>query len=297
MFLEEHIKTKRKASSYVAYKDYFDRLIAPVLGKLRVEDVSFSDVARLHHGLRNTPYQANRATAILSAMFTWAERRGYRKPDTNPCRHLEKFEEHERQRFLSETELAQLGDALAEAERDGKESPFVIAALRLLVFLGARRNEILELKWEHVDFGRAMLFLPDSKTGAKPIYLNAPALELLTNLPRVEGNPFVICGTKAGTRLGDLRKPWLRIRERAGLDGVRLHDLRHSFAAVAASGGVSLQMTGRLLGHAKTQTTERYAHLAADPVRAANEAIGQRIAAAMKGQADGAEVIPFKKDG
>ncbi len=292
MFLAEHVKTKRKASTFTAYRDYFVRLILPELGRLRVTDVTHSDVARFHHGLCATPYQGNRAVAILSAMFTWAERRGYRDDGTNPCRHIDKFKEYQRERFLSEAELARLGDVLAEVAHEGSETPWVVAALRLLIFTGARRNEILELEWQHVDFGRAMLFLRDSKTGPKPIYLNAPALQVLADVPRMEGNPFVICGEKPGTRLVNLRKPWLRIRGRAGLDGVRLHDLRHSFGAMAASGGVSLQMTGRLLGHTKTVTTERYSHLSADPVRAANEAIGQRIAAAMRGEREGgAEVV------
>ncbi len=140
-----------------------------------------------------------------------------------------------------------------------------------------------------------MLFLPDSKTGAKPIYLNAPALEVLAKMPRMEGNPFVICGNRPGARLVNLRKPWLRIRARAGLETMRLHDLRHSFGAMAAAGGVSLQMTARLLGHTKTVTTERYSHLAADPVRAANEAIGQRIAAAMKGEDAEVVELPNRK--
>ena len=180
---------------------------------------------------------------------------------------------------MSEKELATLAGVLVKAERDSSENPFTVAAIRLLIFTGARLSEILNLEWGHVNIERAMLSLPDSKTGKKTIYLSAPALDVLANLPRMDGNPFVICGAVPGAALVNLQKPWGRIRKRAGLEDVRLHDLRHSFASVAASGGLSLPMIGKLLGHTQAATTEKYAHLAADPIRAANEAIGQHIAA------------------
>jgi integrase len=129
-----------------------------------------------------------------------------------------------------------------------------------------------------------MIRLPDSKTGAKTLYLNAPALAVLNELPRVDGNPFVIVGERKGARLVNLQKPWRRIREAAGLDDVRLHDLRHSFASVAAAGGMSLPIIGALLGHSQPQTTARYAHLAADPLRAASEAVAGEIFSAMHRQ-------------
>ena len=177
------------------------------------------------------------------------------------------------------------------AERDGGETAFVIAAIRLLLFTGARLGEILGLRWNHVDFERACLRLPDSKTGQKVLYLSAPALEVLAGLPRLDGNPHVICGEREGAHLVNLEKPWRRLRARSGLDDVRLHDLRHSFASFGAAGGLSLPMIGKLLGHTQAATTERYAHLAADPIRAANEAIGERIAAVMKGEGGRASVV------
>ena len=166
--------------------------------------------------------------------------------------------------------------------------------MRLLVFTGARLSEVLNLRWQDVDVERAKLWLPDSKTGRKALYLSAPALQVLADLPRLDGNPHVICGDKPGARLVNIQKPWRRIRARAGLEDVRLHDLRHSFASVAAAGGLSLPMIGKLLGHTQAATTQRYAHLAADPVRAANEAIGQRIAAMMKGGA-GSDVVTLPR--
>jgi integrase len=215
--------------------------------------------------------------ALLSKFFNWCERHGYRPDGSNPCRHIEKYKEKRRERFLTPQELAQLGEALADSEEHETVSPFAIAAIRLLVLTGARLSEILTLQWSYVDFEHSLLRLPDSKTGQKVIYLNAPALQVLTDLPRLEGNPFVICGKREGARLINIQKPWRRIRKAAGLDDVRIHDLRHSFASIAAGSGQSLPVIGALLGHSQPQTTARYAHLSADPLRTANDAIGRRL--------------------
>jgi integrase len=126
------------------------------------------------------------------------------------------------------------------------------------------------------------MFLPDSKTGKKPIYLSAAALAILSGLPRIEGNPFIIAGTKDGAPRADLKKPWAAVTKAAGLDGVRIHDLRHSFASVGAGASLGLPIIGKLLGHSQASTTQRYAHLAADPMRRAVETIGATIAAAME---------------
>jgi integrase len=183
---------------------------------------------------------------------------------------------------------------LREAEQEKSCSPWVIAAIRLLTLTGARRNEILTLRWEHVSEEHESLLLTDSKTGRKAIRLNAPALALLHDIPRLEDNPYVICGERAGRHLVNLEKPWRRIRAVAQLDDVRLHDLRHSFASVAASGGQSLVVIGKMLGHSQPATTARYAHLADDPVRAASDAVGRYIASAMDSGTDG-EVVDFAK--
>ena len=217
----------------------------------------------------------------MSKFFNWTEKNGFRPDGSNPCRHVEKYKETKRERFLSEAELAQLGEALREAETDKSASPWVIAAIRLLTLTGARLSEVLTLRWDYVDFERATIRLPDSKTGAKTLYLNAPALEVLSGIPRLEDNPHVICGERKGAHLVNLQKPWRRIRQAAGLGDVRIHDLRHSFASVAAAGGMSLPLIGALLGHSQPATTARYAHLSSDPLRAASDAIAGRIAGAM----------------
>jgi integrase len=257
--------------------------------------VNRAEIARLHHEMRSKPYQANSTLAMLSKFFGWVEKHGLRPDGSNSCRHVEKYRERRRERFLSQAELGRLGDALREAEQERSCSPWVIAAIRLLAFTGARRNEILTLRWDHVSEEHERLLLPDSKTGPKGIHLNAPALVVLHEIPRLERNPYVICGEKPGRHLVNLEKPWRRIRAAAKLGDVRLHDLRHSFASVAASGGQSLILIGKMLGHTQSETTARYAHLADDPVRAASDAVARHIAAAMDGASG--ELVDFANPG
>ena len=164
-----------------------------------------------------------------------------------------------------------------------------------MLFTGARLSEILTLRWEHVDIQRGDARLPDSKSGAKTVQLPPPALAVLAGLTRVEGNPHVIVGQKDGAGLVNLEKPWRAIRAAAGLPDVRLHDLRHAFASVGAAGGDSLLVIGKLLGHTQAATTARYAHLSADPVKAAAAAISGQIAAALGG--GGAEIVPMRVTG
>lgn len=344
-YIEDYAEEHKRASTVATDRTNIENHIKPILGRMDVADVTRADIDRFKRMVksgktardkktgprarsivRGGEGAANRSLALLSHMFSMAERWGWRAEGSNPCRYVDKYRERRRERFLSEVELACLGEVLAEAEHDGSETAHVIAAIRLLIFTGARLSEILNLRWEHVDFERAMLFLPESKTGAKALYLSAPALNVLATVPRIENNPFVIIGEREGAALVNVQKPWRRLRRRASvqywskmdgnasklvsdlrtslereptyfecireaearkiklgvdLEDVRLHDLRHSFASVGAVGGLSLPIIGRLLGHTKSSTTERYAHLAADPVKAANEAIGERIAAMM----------------
>jgi integrase len=170
---------------------------------------------------------------------------------------------------------------------------FAIAAIRLLILTGARLREILDAQWQHVDFERGILFLPDSKTGRKPIYLSAAPLTILAGLPRIEGNPFIIAGAKDGAPRADLKKPWAAVTKSASLDGLRIHDLRHSFASIGAGASLGLPIIGKLLGHSQTATTHRYAHLDADPMRRAAETIGSTIAAAMSSPSR--NVVPMVK--
>jgi integrase len=268
-----------------------DLFVRPALGPKKIADVTRADIARLHHAHRETPYQANRILAVLSKMFSLAEAWGLRRDGSNPCRHIERNPERGRERMLSAPELARLGDALAAY--DG--SPYITAAVKLLLFSGARLSEILGLRWEWINLERGEARLPDSKTGAKTLHLPPPALAVLNGLPRLEGNPYVIVGQKDGASLVNLQKPWQAIRKAAGLTDVRLHDLRHSYASVGAAGGDSLLVIGKLLGHHHAATTERYAHLALDPIKAAAASIAGRIASALEGANGNGEVVPLAR--
>ena len=186
-FLAEHVDPKRKPRTAREYRRLFEKLILPALGRKRVADVSRQEVAQLHHARRATPTEANRMLALLSVIFHFAERIGGRPDGSNPCRHVERFPQRRRERFLSAAELARLGDALATYAG----SPYHVATIKLLIFSGARLGEVLGLQWQWLDFERGEARLPDSKTGAKTVHLPPPAVEVLTNLPRIEGEPHV----------------------------------------------------------------------------------------------------------
>ena len=277
-FLKEYVPNHCKPSTAAEYRRSVEHFINPRIGKLRVPDVQRSNIAALHHDLRETPYQANRTLGVLSKMFNLAELWELRPDGTNPCRHVKRFKEDKRERFLSDAEYRRLGSALREIEQDGSETPSAIAAIRLLMLTGCRLSEIQKLRWEYVDLETGELRLPDTKTGAKVVHLGEPAIAVLRDIQRQDDNPWVIAGRKEGGHLTDLQHPWRRIRARAGLDDVRIHDLRHSFASGGLLVGEGLPMIGKLLGHTQVQTTARYAHLANDPVKSAANRIASRIA-------------------
>ena len=277
-FLDEYVPAHCKPSTAEEYRRSVKLFIDPRIGSRRVPDIRRSDIAVLHHDLRDTPYQANRTLGILSKMFNLAELWDMRPDGSNPCRHVKRFKEEKRERFLSDADDQRLGAALKEIGADGSETPSAIAAVRLLMLTGCRLSEIQKLRWEHVDLEAGELRLPDTKTGAKVVYLGDPAISVLRGINRQDGNPWAVAGRKPGSHLTDLQHPWRRIRARAGLDDVRIHDLRHSFASGGLLVGEGLPMIGKLLGHTQVQTTARYAHLANDPVKSAANRIASRIA-------------------
>ena len=282
-FERDHLST-RKPKTIQSYEQLWRLYLAPQLGNKKIVDVSRDDVYRLHRGIA-APYQANRAVALLSKMFNLAERWGLRPDNTNPCRHVEKNREARRERFLNNAEIGRVGQALRDGLAAQTETPHMVAAIQLLLVTGARVSEVLGARWEWVDWDHRVIRLPDSKTRAKLIYLGDLAvkiLELLWALPQAKDNPFIIAGAVKGKPLADLRHPWYRIRERAGLDGVRLHDLRHTAASIGVSQGMNLPVIGRLLGHTQASTTQRYAHVGADPALTAANAIGAVVEGALE---------------
>ncbi len=282
--------------NHIVPKDGNGRLLPGCLGRLKVNRVTRADIQALHKRLSETPRNANHILSFLSAIFAEAQRVGYLAETAhNPARKIKRYAERKRERFLNDAELNRLGEALREAEIGRGEDPYAIAAIRLLLLTGCRRNEILTARWEWVDFERGLLNLPDSKTGKKSIHLSPASLEVLASIPRT-GNPFVIAGRKEGQRFIGLRRVWVRIRTAAELEpttlpngkleNVRLHDLRHSFASLSASGGASLLMIGKLLGHSNPSTTARYSHLLDDPLKRVSENVGNRLSAAFKPMAE-----------
>lgn len=280
-YMKEHAPRK-KASSQKEDQRLWEQHILPTLGGLKVSSIERSDIAKLHHSLSHLPTTANRVLSLLSKALNLAELWGYRPNHSNPCLHIKKYAEQKRERFLSQEEIVRLMKALEEEEKN-VSNLWTIYAIRLLLITGCRLNEILTLKWEEVDFDNQCLRLSDSKTGKKLVYLSTAAIDLFKSIPRTGANPYVICGAKDKAHLINLQKPWRRIRVKIGLGDVRLHDLRHTFASIAASNGLSLPIIGALLGHKQTQTTARYAHLIGQPLLEASEKISGQI---MKGAAE-----------
>lgn len=294
IYLEEGLVTAKESSIRQA-RTNIEGHIKPLIGTRRASKIDRADVEKLqrdiaagrterkrktgHRGLsrvRGGKGASNRALSTLSATLGFGTSRGVRKD--NPVIGVKRFPGRKMERFLSPSELARLGETLAAAASLGVESVFAITAIRLLVLTGCRKNEILTLKRSFIDAHHRCLRLPDSKTGAKVVHLGAAAMKVIAGIPIVEGNPYLLPGKKDGTRLTDLQSSWERIRRTAGLEDVRIHDLRHSFASVGAANGDSMLIIGALLGHKSTKTTERYTHLSNHPLRSAADRISEEIA-------------------
>ncbi|MCA1300682.1 tyrosine-type recombinase/integrase [Stappia indica] len=292
--------------------------ILPLLGRKKISAVTRADIERFMHDvakgktakdrkiekgrsiIRGGEGTATRTVRLLGGVFSYAITQGYLT--ANPCAGVKKFPDKSNERYLTQDEIDRLGATLTVAEMVGlpwhlndgarskhrpkaeqnlreKVSPHVTGAIRLLLLTGCRLREILHLKWREVDFQRKDLDLPDSKTGRKVVYLSDAALEVLRALPKV--GTYVVLGKQPDKPRSDLKRPWERISRHAGIEDVRLHDLRHTFASVQVQRGASLPMIGALLGHKSTSTTARYAHLADDPLRRALNAGSESLTGAM----------------
>ena len=277
-YMEQHVSAHCRESTTVSIRKLLDRYVLPEFGRLSLMAVKRDRVAAFHVRCNRTPSAANQVVALIARMYRKASDWGIVPDGTNPCRGIGKHRERKRDRFLTDTEFHRLGEVLSDVEANGGASAHAVAAIRLLMLTGCRKNEILTLKWEMVDLGSGELRLPDTKTGPRTVPLSAPAVRVLAELPRIQGNPWVIPGQKPGTHMINLNTPWRFVRKRAGLEDVRLHDCRHSFASRALALGESLPAIGKLLGHSHIRTTERYAHLARDSVRASAARVTASIA-------------------
>ncbi len=278
-FLQEHVAIRCKPSTEIGYRGIVERQIKPAFGTRRITDISRPDISKLHFEMRDRPHLANRTLSVLSKIFNLCELWGIRPDGSNPCRHVPKYRETARERFLSPEEIASVGSVLDEAEAEGSETKAACDAIRLLILTGCRLGEIQTLKWEYVQ--PPYLVLPDSKTGARRIPISSDVQKVLSAITRIDGNPYVLVGKNEGQYLAEIRHPWKRIQKRAGLSAVRLHDLRHTYASNALANGVPLEVVGKLLGHTQYQTTLRYAHLADGHLRDAAAHVAHGIGDAL----------------
>jgi integrase len=284
-WLAEYVRPKLKLRTVSDYERLVEQRIKPRLGALPVAALSKSDIISFHATLANTPRRANYTIATTRALMTFAEDVGLRSPHTNPARRIKMFRQGVRERFLSEEEIGKAAEAIAQAEATGKIGPHAAGGLRLALFTGARSGEITAAQWSHVDWQRKQIRLPDSKTNEpRTIHLSDAALEVLKSLPRF--GRYIIAGRYKDEPHQNLSRAWIIARAYGGLRDVRLHDLRHSFASLAAGRGVSLQMIGKLLGHKVHATTLRYAHLARDAVASVNDELGAAMQAAIRKSAE-----------
>ena len=247
--MRAYVKVHCKPKTEKLYRTAIDRHIVPALGTMAVKDVRSSHVIELHDRMRDTPAMANHVVAMLSKMFSLAQTWELVPRGRNPCKAVNHYREQPRERFLTPEEYRSVGAALREVEADGSMWPPAIAAIRLLMLTGCRKSEILTLRWDDVDRTAGEFRLRDGKRGPRMVPLTTPALTVLDGIERVEGNPWVIRSQKPGICLPGLNYYWNRIRDRTGLEGVRIHDLRHSHASRALALGESLTMIYRSSCH------------------------------------------------
>lgn len=294
-YLKEHARVYKRPSSIVGDEHNIKNHIKPTLGNDQVQELTRQDIASFHNGMQKTPISANRCLSLLAKMLACAQLWGI--IEHNPARGIRKYRENRRDRFLSETEFTQLGTTLREMEAEDSEDLYILAAVKLLAYSGLRLGEVLGLEWRDVDLERGRLRLREAKTGTRVAIINDPMRDILRNLidrrdaaiaeavakgkSAREDSPFVIPGRIHGRPVSGIHHVWERIRTRAKLTDVRLHDLRHSFASTGAANGLSLVMIGGLLGHRSPQTTNRYIDWADAPLRGASDQVARRIEAAM----------------
>ena len=277
IYIERHARPLKKKRSVEEDERNLRLHIKPVLGKMKLRDITTSDIAKFHAARSTTPTNANRCLALLSHMFAKAEVWGDRPSGSNPCRHVQKYVERKVERFLTDAEFAALGDAMLQAEAMCSEPRTALNAIRLLMLTGCRLEEILSLEWKWVDFDRACLRLPDSKTNEKVVPLGRAAVEFLHTLHRREGSPYVFPADRGDGHFIGIQRVWQRIRTQVELKDVRLHDLRHSFASVGVGVGDNLFHIGKVLGHKNYRTTERYAHVRDHALLAVADRASQHI--------------------
>jgi integrase len=284
VYVARYAALHKKPRTLVEDRRNLELHLLPMLGQKSLADITPADVAHFHASRSEWPSNANRCLALLSHLFTTAAKWGAISAGANPCRGIKRYREEMRERFLATDEIARLGKALADAKSAGAQDWRPIEALRLLIYTGARLSEVLTLQWSWIHWERGYARLPDSKTGIKNLPLPEPALKVLHEISGQHGrqSKYVFPGKRRDSHFNSIQKPWQRIRLKARLPDVRIHDLRHCFASTAVSHGESLYLVGAVLGHRATSTTQRYAHLSMQPILDSANRTSNRLAALMQ---------------
>lgn len=277
-YLTSHAIPKKRHASVKNDEAALRRFILPKLGARKVAEVTGRDIQQLHSGLRETPYLANRTLALLSTMFELSVRWGWRP--NNPAKGIGKFHEEKRDRWLSDGELARLLAALVKHPNQPAAN-----AIRLQLLTGARIGEVLSARWDDIDLERGVWTKPSHHTKQKRtehLPLSGSALGLLRNMRKGidERSTLLFPGRNPEKPIADLKRFWKSVTAAADLENYRIHDNRHTHASHLVSSGLSLPIVGRLLGHTNPTTTQRYAHLADDPLRDAAEVFGRKMSGA-----------------
>ncbi|MFN0263970.1 tyrosine-type recombinase/integrase [Tepidamorphus sp. 3E244] len=310
-YLIDHVERHNAPSTQATIRDLVQRIILPKIGTLPADAVTRADVAKLHSGMASIPRQANYVLSVISKAFNCAEAWGMRSEFSNPVRGIKRYKENHRDRFLDDQELTRLGAVLNEAEKLGLPwaikapaskqkhlpkdvetrrtpvDPFVLAAIRLLLFTGARLSEVLTLEWRHVDLDARTLSLPARKGGGRALHpMNEATAKILEGILQFEDSPFVLPRVRDPQRhlaKEVVENAWQRVRHHAQIPDVRLHDLRHTVGTFAARSGGNAFLIGHLLRHANISMTSRYVNRDMDPIRSLSDELGERIAAGLAG--------------
>lgn len=278
-FMTDYSETRNKPATVDSNRGYGKRYIIPILGHLKVPDVTRADISHLMKKMAKAPTNANRVLAAVRKMFNMAEVWGLRADGSNPCRHVPKYPERGKTRLITDAELKKLFEYLDRSEAEGLEHPFILLAVRLQFEFAARMSEILQLEWAWIDFDNRRVVWPDSKTGGMSKPMSAEALRLFETAPRLEDSPFV-CPSVFDPTLPMSKhtyyQGWRRILQRAGLPHIGTHGIRHRSATDIANSGIPVKVGMALTAHKTVTMFMRYVHTEDDPVRAAAEAVTQR---------------------
>lgn len=288
-YLERHARVHKK--SVRDDESRIRRHIIPAWGNHQIRSITRTDVAAMHHQIgQQAPYEANRVLALVRTMFKLARQWGYLDNNAaNPAHDITMFKEKKRDRWLTPEELPRLAEAI-----NNVTNIYARAAMWMYLLTGARKSELLNATWDTVDWHRKELCIPNTKSGrVHYVPLSGPALALLGDLPQHATNPYVFVGHKQGHHLVNIEKPWRAVRKAAGVEDVRLHDLRRTVGSWLAQAGNSLHLIGRVLNHSNQSTTAIYAQFGQDHVREALESHSHRILGAA-GLKPAADVISLK---